>query len=151
MNYITAEMLNNDDVIKWKHFPRYWPFVWGIHRWPVNSQHKGQWHGALMFSLVSINGWVNNGEAGDLRRHHTHPLWRHCNDINVFHNYTLCPNLFLHCTLMFMNAIRVEHVGRKLPPQMRYKAYLKSLVWVQWMYILWSYNSYFHSDTGDLY
>ena len=20
------------DVIKWKHFPRYWPFVWGIHR-----------------------------------------------------------------------------------------------------------------------
>ena len=23
----------HDDVIKWKHFPRYWPFVWGIHRW----------------------------------------------------------------------------------------------------------------------
>ena len=22
----------NDDVIKWKHFPRYWPFVRGIHR-----------------------------------------------------------------------------------------------------------------------
>ena len=22
----------HDDVIKWKHFPRYWPFVWGIHR-----------------------------------------------------------------------------------------------------------------------
>ena len=21
-----------DDVIKWKHFPHYWPFVWGIHR-----------------------------------------------------------------------------------------------------------------------
>ena len=26
---------NNDDVIKWKHFPRYWPFVWGVHRSPV--------------------------------------------------------------------------------------------------------------------
>ena len=26
-----------DDVIKWKHFPRYWPFVGGIHRWPVDS------------------------------------------------------------------------------------------------------------------
>ena len=26
---------NHDDVIKWKHFPRYWPFVRGIHghRW----------------------------------------------------------------------------------------------------------------------
>ena len=33
----------HDDVIKWKHFPRYWPFVRGIHRWPVDSLHKGQW------------------------------------------------------------------------------------------------------------
>ena len=32
----------HDDVIKWKHFPRYWPIVWGIHRSPVNSPHKGQ-------------------------------------------------------------------------------------------------------------
>ena len=24
---------SHDDVIKWKHFPRYWPFVRGIHRW----------------------------------------------------------------------------------------------------------------------
>ena len=64
----------HDDVIKWKHFPRYWPFVWGIHRSPVNSPHKGQWRGALVFSLicVSINGWVNNGEAGDLRRYRAH-------------------------------------------------------------------------------
>ena len=39
----------NDAVIKWKHFLRYWPFVRGIHRWLVNSLHKGQWRGALMF------------------------------------------------------------------------------------------------------
>ena len=38
-----------DDVIKWKHFPRYWPFVRGIHRPPVNSPRKGQWRGALIF------------------------------------------------------------------------------------------------------
>ena len=25
----------HDDVIKWKHFPCYWPFVRGIHRYPV--------------------------------------------------------------------------------------------------------------------
>ena len=37
--------------MKWKYFPRYWPFVPGIHRSPVNSPHKGQWRGALMFSL----------------------------------------------------------------------------------------------------
>ena len=64
----------HDDVIKWKHFPHYWPFVWGIHRSSVNSPHKGQWRRALMFSLicVGINGWVNNREAGDLRCHHAH-------------------------------------------------------------------------------
>ena len=52
----------------------YWPFVRGIHRSLVNSPHKGQWRGAFMFSLIcaSINGWVNNGEAGDLRRHRAH-------------------------------------------------------------------------------
>ena len=64
----------HDDVIKWKHFQRYWPFVRGIHRSPVNSPHKGQWRGALVFSLICvwINGWVNNREAGDLRRYHAH-------------------------------------------------------------------------------
>ena len=65
---------SHDDVIKWKHFPRNWPFVRGIHRSPVKSPHKGQWRGALMFSLICarINGWVNNGEAGDLRRYRAH-------------------------------------------------------------------------------
>ena len=65
---------DHDDVIKWKHFPRYWPFVREIQRSPVNSPHKGQWRGALMFSLICtrINGWINSCEAGDLRRHHAH-------------------------------------------------------------------------------
>ena len=48
---------NNDDVIKWKYFPRYWPFVRGIHRSPGNSPHKGQWHEALMSSLICA--WIN--------------------------------------------------------------------------------------------
>ena len=64
----------HDDVIKWNHFPRYWPFERGIHRSPVNSPHKGQWRGALMFSLVCvwIYGCVNNREAGYLGRHRAH-------------------------------------------------------------------------------
>ena len=59
---------------KWKHFPHYWPFVRGIHRSPVSSPHKSQWRGALMYSLICtwINGWVNNREAGDLRRYRAH-------------------------------------------------------------------------------
>ena len=60
----------HDDVIKWKPFRRNWPFVRGIHRSPVNSPHKGQWRGALMFSLICvwINGWINNRDTGDYRR-----------------------------------------------------------------------------------
>ena len=64
----------HDDVTKWKHFPRNWPFVRGIHRSPVNSLPKGQWLGALMFSLICVwmNDWVNNREAGDLWRYRAH-------------------------------------------------------------------------------
>ena len=45
-----------------------------IHRSPVNSPHKGRWRRALVFSLICawINGWVNNSEAGDLRRQRAH-------------------------------------------------------------------------------
>ena len=64
------DFLLHDDVIKWKHFPRYWPFVRGIHRSPVNSLHQGQWRGALMFSLICA--WIYNREAGDLRRRRVH-------------------------------------------------------------------------------
>ena len=44
---------------------------------PVSGEfpaHKGQWRGALVFSLICawINGWENNGEAGDLRRYRAH-------------------------------------------------------------------------------
>ena len=60
-----------DDVIKWNHFSRHWPFVREIHRSPVHSPHKGQWCGTLMFSSICawISGSVNNHEAGDLRHH----------------------------------------------------------------------------------
>ena len=46
----------------------------GIHRSPGNFPHKGQWRGALMFSLICVweNDWVNNREAGDLRRYRAH-------------------------------------------------------------------------------
>ena len=51
---------------------------------PVTGEfpYKGQWRGALMFSLIcaSINGWVNNGKAGDLTRHRAHY------DVTVMHD-----------------------------------------------------------------
>ena len=69
----------NDDVIKWKHFPRYWSFVRGIHRSPANFPHKSQWRGALTFffdlrlnkrlSKQSWGWWFKTPSSN----------WRHCN------------------------------------------------------------------------
>ena len=70
----------NDDVIKWKHFSRCWPFVRGIHRSPLNSLHKGQWRVALIFSLICA--WkkrLNKQSWGWWFQKPSHPLWRHCN------------------------------------------------------------------------
>ena len=71
---MSQEKMEYDDVIKWKLFPRYWSFVRGIHRSRVNSPHKRQWCGALMFSFICawIKGWINNRKAGYLRRHRAH-------------------------------------------------------------------------------
>ena len=89
--------LCHDDVIKWKRFPRYWPFVRGIHRGPVNSPHKGQWRGALVFSLICvwINGWVNNREAGDLRGYPAHY------DVTVMVMFRTGSNLSRYCSYHF--------------------------------------------------
>ena len=79
-------IFSHDDVIKWKQFPLHWPFVRGIHWSPVDSPHKGQWSGALMFSFICAwtNGWGNNCDTGDLRSHHAHY------DVTVMHISVLC-------------------------------------------------------------
>ena len=78
----------------------------GIHRSPVNSPHKGQWHGALMFSLICtrINGWVNTGEAGDLRRYRAHY------DVTVMCTCIACVTIqymryLLYCLVMLVSSV----------------------------------------------
>ena len=83
-----------DDVIKWKHFPRYWPFVREIHWLPVNSPHKGQWRGALMFFFY-LNQQL--GKQWRCRWFETpsRSLWRHCNTETILsrvHYTTLAHN-----------------------------------------------------------
>ena len=96
-----AKPCNLDDVIKWKHFPRYWTFVRGTRRSPVNSPHEGQWREILVFSVICawINGWKHNREAGDLRRHRAHY------DVNVMtkqRTYLIHPTtLNFYCTVKY--------------------------------------------------
>ena len=82
------------DIIKWKHYPRYWPFARGIHRSPLKSLHKGQWRGALVFPSICawINGWANNRETGDLKRHRAH------NEVTVMQHNGHNPLIFLATT-----------------------------------------------------
>ena len=69
----------------WRHqketFPHNWPFVRGIHRSPVNSPHKDQWRGALMFSLIDLrlNKRLSKQSWGWWFETLLCPLWRHCN------------------------------------------------------------------------
>ena len=87
-NYMNPRVTQSihDDVIKWKLIPRYWPFVRRIHRSPVNSPHKGQWRGALMFPLICVG---RNGYKQNKRNKQSWgwwfetllcPLWHQCNE-----------------------------------------------------------------------
>ena len=70
----------HDDVIKWNHFPHYWPFMREIHRSPMNSPHKGQWRGALMFFFyLRPNKRLSKQSWGWWFETPSCPLWSHCN------------------------------------------------------------------------
>ena len=76
---------------------------------PVNSPHKSQWRGALMFTLICarINGWVNNSEAGDLRRYRTHYDVILMKSVMMAH-YTLL-HLFIIITQSYVKILNIEH------------------------------------------
>ena len=113
----TISTVLHDDVIKWKHFPRYWPFVRGIHRSPVYSPHKGQWRGALMFTLICarINAWENNREAGDLRRYRTYSdviVMVHNGPTKPVHSayYSICTHRPCICTSFCKTGCHVNNI-----------------------------------------
>ena len=66
-------------------------FVRGIHRWPVNFPHKGQWCGSLMFSLIcALNKRLSKQSWGWLFETPLHSLWRHCNDDSGWQAFENC-------------------------------------------------------------
>ena len=83
--------------------------------------HKGQWHGALMFSLICawIYDWVNNRKAGDLRRYRAHHdnivMKMMCTHNDKFSQWKTCinqPNFFhikaLHWWFLLGESTRVQ-------------------------------------------
>ena len=74
-----AFMPHHDDVIKWKHFPRYWPFVRGIHRSPVNSPHRPVKRSFDVFVDLRSNKRLSKQSWGWWFKTPSCSLWRHCN------------------------------------------------------------------------
>ena len=64
-------MINYGDVIKWKHF-RVTGHLCGEFTGPGEFPAQRPMTRSFHDFFDLLNAWVNNGEAGDLRRHRTH-------------------------------------------------------------------------------
>ena len=76
----------HDDVIKWKDFPRYWPFMQEIHRSPVNlpAQRPVTRSFDVSFDML-LNIRLSKQSSGWLFKTPSHSLWRQCNEENNGH------------------------------------------------------------------
>ena len=72
--YISFLVFHEEIFPWWRHQMETFPALLAVcaGNSPVTGDlpHKGQWRGALMFSLICA--WVNNRDVYDLRRHHAH-------------------------------------------------------------------------------
>ena len=116
----------HDDVIKWKYFPCYWPFVRGIPRSPVNSPHKGQWRGALMFfGDLSLNKQLSKQSRRRSFKTPSCSLWRHCNaSLGSFS----CSNKYLYPWGNIEVRKRTHQKGTNILPTLRPLSRLVCLV-----------------------
>ena len=81
-NNVQRIHIKYDDVMKWKHFPRHWPFVRGIHRSPVNSPHKRPVTRSFdVFFDLGLNKRLSKQSRRWLFKTPSCSLWRHCNDM----------------------------------------------------------------------
>ena len=150
----------HDDVIKWKHFPRYWPSSCAGNS-PVTGEFPSQrsvMRSYFLWSAPWINGWVSNREVGDLRRHRAHY------DVILMDSSSGCPvsavsidslyhitfqlpwcfsapgNHQLHCSvyllkhLLFLLWSNRRHVAKRRPDLASFN--FSSRVWFSWALML---------------
>ena len=78
----------HDDVIKWKHFLRYWP-LWGEstgHRWIPPKKASDAKLSCFLWSTPEQKGWANNVDPMGFKTT-SRSLWRHCiaDNISSYH------------------------------------------------------------------
>ena len=86
--YITVmfpyELVNigQDDIIKWKHFSRYWPFVRGFHRSPAQRPVTRSFD---VFFDLCLNKRLSKQSLGWWLETPSRSSWRHNNELFNFH------------------------------------------------------------------
>ena len=76
----TCKSSKHDDVIKCKHCPRYWPFVWGIHRSLWIPHTKASDAELWCFFYLRLNKRWGKQWWGWWFETLSRPLWRHRNE-----------------------------------------------------------------------
>ena len=71
---------HHDSVIKWKHFPRYWPFVRGIHRPGDFPSQRTVTRRFNVFFDLRLNKRLSKQSKHRWFETLSRSLWRHCND-----------------------------------------------------------------------
>ena len=109
--YFVAAISRHDDVTKWKHFPRYWPFVRGIHRWIPRT--KASDTELCCFFDLRLNKRLSKHSSGWWFVTLSRPLWRHynglfrhkCMNLSWQDNIFLSVKRFRFCRTESMNLI----------------------------------------------
>ena len=104
----------HDDVIKWKHFPRYWPFVRGIHRSPVPGEFPAQRPVTRSFDVffdLRLNKRLSKQWWGRWFQTLSHPLWRRRNGFRLWLGAFPVPNYWINDDLLPIGPSESEKCG----------------------------------------
>ena len=92
---------SHDDVIKWEHFPRYWPFVRGIHRSPVKSPQRPVTRSFDVFFNLRLNNQLSKQSCGGWLETPSCSLWR-----QYYNDRTICfPIAFLKSRMIRLDCL----------------------------------------------
>ena len=73
-NFLGKNEVMHDDVIKWEHFPRYWPFVRGI-----RQSQRPKTRSFDIFVNLRLNKPLSKQSRGLWLETPSRSLWRECN------------------------------------------------------------------------
>ena len=87
---------NHDNVIKWEHFPRYWPFVRETTSDGWFPSQRPVMRGFDVFFDLRLNKRLSKQSRRRWYKTPSHSLWRHCNERGFLRDSNYIYELFGH-------------------------------------------------------